>query len=146
MYKILKEKNFYKISLLIIILNLVYFFIGFYYQHDFSNGGKIDFEHIYHNFLYFKNNSLSNINWLHYESSSLPLHYLITKFIIPANDIFIYKLYTFSISIFCVLIFYYILKIKNKIDSSFINLFLLSSIILISSPFRTDAFYRKITF
>ncbi len=137
----LNEKNLRKLTLLIFFSNLIYFFIGFYFQHDFSNGGKIDFEHIYKNFLYFKSNSIFSIDWRYYESSSLPLHYIITKFLIPTTDIYIYKSFIFFISIFCVIIFYFVLKAKYEIYPYNVNLFLLSSIILISSSFRTDAFY-----
>lgn len=137
----LDNKNLNKFVLLVFIINLIYFFIGFYFQHDFSNGGKIDFEHIYKNFLYFKNNSILNIDWRYYESSSLPLHYIITKFLIPSTNVLVYKIFIFTISFFCIILFYFILKIKNKIYSYNVNLFLISSTILISSSFRTDAFH-----
>ena len=61
---------------LVIVSNIIYFFLGFFYQHDFSNGGKIDFKHIFNNFLLFKETSIFNIDWFKYESSSLPLFYI----------------------------------------------------------------------
>ncbi len=136
-----KENNYKYLLIVIFFFNIIYFFYGFINQHDFSNGGKIDFNHIYNNFLLFKNNSLSEINWKNYESSSLPLHYLITKFIIPSNNVFIFKLYTFLISLFCIIPLYQILKLKTHTYNLNINFLFLSSLIFISSSFRTDAFF-----
>ena len=49
------KENLLNIFFLILALfNIIYFFIGFYYQHDFSNGGKIDFVHFYNNLALFK--------------------------------------------------------------------------------------------
>ena len=126
---------------LIIFVNVVYFSLGFIYQHDFSNGGRIDFDHIYNNFLLFKGSSILNIDWARYESSSLPLHYIIIKYLIPLDNIFVFKLYTFLISLLCIIPLYLILKIRAQITSFNLNLLFLSSIILISSSFRTDAFF-----
>ena len=91
------------ILLLFILFNFTYFLIGFIFQHDFSNGGKIDFDHIYNNFILFKNSSILEINWRRYESTSLPLHYLITKYIIPENNIFLFKIE-----------FHFVLKSKRR--------------------------------
>ena len=136
-----KENNYKYLLIVIFFFNIIYFFYGFINQHDVSNGGKIDFNNIYNNFLLFKNNSLSEINWKNYESSSLPLHYLITKYIIPSNNVFIFKLYTFLISLFCVIPLYQILKLKTHTYNLNINFLFLSSLIFISSSFRTDAFF-----
>ena len=138
-WKDIKNKNIY--LLFIFFLNVIYFFYGFVNQHDFSNGGKIDFDHIYNNFLLFKNNPLTEINWNSYESSSLPLHYIITKYIIPVDNIFIFKFYTFLISVFCILPLYLIFITKSQTSTFNINLLFLTSLILISSSFRTDAFF-----
>jgi len=131
-----KENNYKYLLIVIFFFNIIYFFYGFINQHDVSNGGKIDFNNIYNNFLLFKNNSLSEINWKNYESSSLPLHYLITKYIIPSNNVFIFKLYTFLISLFCVIPLYQILKLKTHTYNLNINFLFLSSLIFISSSFR----------
>ena len=140
---ILKNKeNIYKYFLIVIFFfNIIYFFYGFINQHDFSNGGKNDFDHIYNNFLLFKNNPISEINWESYRSSSLPLHYLITKYIIPTNNVFLFKLYTFLISLLSMILLYQIFKFKTYSSTLNINLLFLSSLIFISSSFRTDAFF-----
>lgn len=136
-----KENNYKYLLIIIFFLNVIYFFFGFVNQHDFSNGGKIDFDHIYNNFRLFKNNPLSEINWSNYESSSLPLHYLITKYIIPADNIFLFKLYTFLISILCIVPLYLIFRTKSRSYTFNVNFLFLSSLIFISSSFRTDAFF-----
>ena len=102
----MKNNVSYYFLLVFLIVNFLYFIIGFIYQHDFSNGGKIDFEHIFNNFILFKNNSLLDIDWSRYESTSLPLHYLITKIIIPKDNIFLFKFYTFCLSLICIPLFY----------------------------------------
>ena len=137
----MEKKSFDKVCIILIILNFFYFFSGFYFQHDFSNGGKIDFEHIYKNFELFKNSSLLQIDWKKYESTSLPLHYLITKFIIPENNVFAFKFYTFFLSLLCIPIFYVLLKIKLNLNKFNFSILLICTILLISSSFRTDGFY-----
>ena len=136
-----KENNYKYLLIIIFFFNIIYFFYGFINQHDFSNGGKIDFDHIYNNFLLFKNSPISEINWNNYESSSLPLHYLTTKYIIPSNNIFIFKLYTFLISLLCIIPLYQIFKFKTHTSTFNITFLFLSSLIFISSSFRTDAFF-----
>ena len=49
-----KENNYKYLLIIIFFFNVIYFFFGFVNQHDFSNGGKIDFDHIYNNFRLFK--------------------------------------------------------------------------------------------
>lgn len=136
-----KKKNYEYLLIIIFFLNIIYFFYGFSNQHDFSNGGKIDFDHIYNNFILFKNSSVLEINWSKYESSSLPLHYLITKYIIPVENIFLFKLYTFLISLLCIVPLYLIFISKSYTSKFNIHLLFLSSLIFISSSFRTDAFF-----
>ena len=51
------------IKLFIVILIFTYFILGFVFQHDPSNGGKIDFNHIYHNYKLIKNNNFFLIDW-----------------------------------------------------------------------------------
>lgn len=126
---------------ILVILNIIYFFIGFYYQHDFSNGGKIDFEHFNNNLLLFKENKFLEIPWDRYESTTMPIYYLLLKFVIPKNNIFIFKLFGFSISIIIIFLIYLVFKIKYNLKKFNIRIFLLSSIPLLSSSYRTDSFF-----
>ena len=124
----------------IIIISFLYFWFGFFFQHDFTNGGKIDHEHIYNNFLLFKENNVFNIPWKRYESTSLPIHYIVSKFLVPVGPIYL-KFFTFLISNIIVLLIYLGLKEKYRVNKLNLNIFLLSSIVLISSSFRSSAFF-----
>ena len=130
-----------KIFIILLFINFFYFFIGFIYQHDFTNGGKIDFEHIYTNFLLLKKYSIFNLDWTTYESTSLPLHYIITSNIIPEN-IFLFKLYNFILSLITIYLFFYLLSEIYKIKNN-IYILILSSILMISSSFRGDSFFGQ---
>ena len=114
------------------------FLFGFFNNEDAAGGGRIDLVHIFHNIHLFKSNSFFGIPWSQYESTSLPLYYLIAKYLIPFNDIFAFKLFTFSISLCTIFIFYKILKIKYGRND---NILLISSIPLLSPYFRTSAFW-----
>jgi hypothetical protein len=124
----------------IIIISFLYFWFGFFFQHDFTNGGKIDHDHIYNNFLLFKEYSIFNIPWERYESTSLPIHYIITKFLVPIGSNFL-KIFTFLISNCIVFLIYLGLKEKYRISKLNLNIFLLSSVVLVSSSFRNNAFF-----
>ena len=69
-----------KLSFFFLILIFFSFFLGFYFHEDSSGGGKIDFIHIYKNFILFKTIPFFEINWFLYESSSLPIYYLLIKY------------------------------------------------------------------
>ena len=136
------KENLLNIFFLILALfNIIYFFIGFSYQHDFSNGGKIDFVHFYNNLALFKDYKFLEIPWEKYESTTMPIYYLFLKYIIPRDNIFIFKLFGFVISLIIIFLIYIIFKIKYNIKKFDIKFFLLSSIPLISSSYRTDSFY-----
>ena len=112
-----KKKNLiYRITFFFIF---IFFGYGFSVQEDSSGGGQNDFLlHIYNNILLFKNYDLIDIPWGFYNSSSLPLYYLITTFLIPFKDPYIFKLFTFFLSLSCVFIFYKILQKKyNELNN-----------------------------
>jgi hypothetical protein len=123
---------------LLIFLIYLSFFCGFFNYEDAAGGGKIDLNHVYHNIQLFKNNNFFNITWDQYDSTSLPLYYLITKYLIPFNDIFVFKLFTFFLSLCSIFFFYKILKIKFGSNN---GILLASSIPLLSPYFRTSAFW-----
>ena len=137
----MKKNNIYFFIYALFVTNIIYFLYGFIQQHDFSNGGNIDFQHIYQNFLLFKGSTILNIDWQKYESTSLPLFYIVTKYLLPNNNVLLFKLFSFTLSLICLPLFYYVLKLKFKSNKFNIHLGLISSIILISSSFRTDAFF-----
>lgn len=135
------HSKYNKLSFFFLILIFFSYFFGFYFNEDSSGGGKIDFIHIYKNFILFKTSSILEINWALYESSSLPIYYLIIKYLIPLNNVFIFKLFNFIFSLSVVFILYFTIKFKYNLKVHNINLFLISSLILLSPYYRTSAFY-----
>jgi hypothetical protein len=135
-----KNNFIYKI---IIFFIFNFFILGFFIKEDAAGGGENDFFfHIYNNIKLFKDYDFLDIPWSSYDSSSLPLYYLITKYLIPFKNPFIYKLFTFFLSLSCVLIFYKILKKKYKeLQKHDHILLLISTIPLLSPYFRTSAFW-----
>jgi len=138
MFKIINSN---KLNLFLILLSFFLFFLGFVTQENAAGGGVTDFSHIYKNFLLIKNTEFLNIDWSKYESTSLPIYYLIIKYVIPQNQIFFFKLFTFLVSLFCPIIFYLALKFKYKIKKFNYKLYLASCLILLSPYFRTSGFY-----
>ena len=130
-----------KLSFFFLIFIFLSFFLGFYFHEDSSGGGKIDFIHIYKNFILFKTSSFFHLNWNIYESSSLPIYYLLIKYFIPLNNVFIFKLFNFIFSLSVVFILYFAIKFRYNLKYHNINLFLISSLILLSPYYRTSAFY-----
>lgn len=125
----------------IILTTFIYisFFFGFLTEEDAAGGGKIDIQHIYQNISLFKNSNLLDIEWNLYESTSLPLYYLILKYFFPFNSILAFKLFTFFISAVCLFFFYKILSIKYKNNDK--EILLITAIPLLSPYFRTSAFW-----
>ena len=117
---------------------LLSFFFGFYIGEN-SGGGEIDEIHILNNFNLIDNSKFFEIDWTKYESTSLPLYYLIYSTIF--NDLSLEKIrfINFTISIFTFLLFLITLKKKYVYIRNDL-IFLLSSLLLLSPYFRTSAF------
>jgi hypothetical protein len=132
------QKNYF-IPFLIILS----FFLGFVLNEDVAGGGRLDLPTFYSNFLLLKNNTFFSVPWKDFISSGFPLHHLIVANVIFfSNDIFFLKLFTFLVSIFCILIFSAILKLKYEVKENFNpSLILISVIPLLSPYFRTSAFW-----
>tara|TARA_B100000989_G_C19514108_1_gene460711 strand:+ start:772 stop:2037 length:1266 start_codon:yes stop_codon:yes gene_type:complete len=135
------KKNF----LLLSITAFVYlsFFLGYFLQENSAGGGAIDFDHISNNILLFNQNNFLEIDWSKYESTSLPIYYLIIKSLNISN-FFTIGLFNMFISLSSVLIFFKILsnisrKYSLKTDS--VVLFSISSLPLLSPYFRTSTFW-----
>ena len=135
------KKNF----LLLSLTSFVYliFFLGYFLQENSAGGGAIDFNHITNNILLFKQNNFLEIDWSKYESTSLPIYYLIIK-ILNISNFFTIGLFNMFISLSSVLIFFKILsnitrKYSLKTDS--VVLFSISSLPLLSPYFRTSTFW-----
>ena len=130
--------TFCKLTIFLILLS---YFFAFFNNEDSSGGGQLDFNlHIYDNFLIFLNNNLNSINWIKYDSSSLPMHYLISKLFIYTDDEYYYRIFWFGISFIAPLLFFFL--IRNLPNFYFLNDYekiLLSFCILLSPYFRSSA-------
>jgi len=134
----IKDNSLTKFYILFIYL---IFIIGFLFQENAGGGGEVDIKHIYHNILLFKSYDFSKIPWKLYESSGLPLYYIVTKYLIPFKHVIAYKIFTFSISLFCTFIFYKIIKLNFNLKSLNFDILLISSIPLLSPYFRTSGYW-----
>ena len=134
------KKLYFILSTLLIYVS---FFLGYIYKENSAGGGEIDFNHIYNNILLFKDYSILKIDWSKYESTSLPIYYLIIK-TLNIYNLKILEIFNLLISIVSVLVFYKILiniKIKHKLSVEKFVLFSISSLILLSPYFRTSTFW-----
>ena len=131
----MKNTRFNHLLSLIIICS---FIVGFIFQEN-SSGGANDFNHYYNNFVLFKNNNFFDIEWKLYESSSMPLYYLVSYFFFNPDNLALLKFFNLVLSIFCVYLFYIILVKKLKFEKSLI--FLLSTTLLLSPYFRTGTYW-----
>ena len=75
--EVLNKEN--KTNYIIFLLILSHFLFGFFIQEN-AGGGKVDEIHIINNLKLFTSYSFFEINWLKYDSSSLPLFYIIYNF------------------------------------------------------------------
>ncbi len=128
------------IKLFIIFSIVAYFILGFVFQQDPSNGGKIDFTHIYHNYKLIKNADFFSIDWNDFESTSLPLYYLVASLLLSSNEILPFRFLALIISLSVPIILYFSLFTKFELIKK-VDAVLLSSIVLLSSSFRTDSFF-----
>ena len=100
--EVLNKEN--KINYIIFLFILSHFLFGFFIQEN-AGGGKIDEIHIINNLKLFTSYSFLEINWLKYDSSSLPLFYIIYNFLIDTNN-YSYILYlNLIVSIFSFIFF-----------------------------------------
>ena len=97
------KKNFLLISLTLLVY--LSFLLGYLFKENFAGGGFIDFKHIASNILLFKQSNFLEIDWSKYESTSLPIYYLIIK-ILNISNFFKIGLFNVFISLSSVLIFF----------------------------------------
>ena len=120
---------------LIIIFSFV---VGFIFQEN-SSGGANDFFHYLDNLELFYNSDFFEIDWIKYDSTSLPLYYFTAFFLYNSENLILLKIFHLFISIFSVYLFYKILNKKLNLEKSII--FLLSTSLLLSPYFRTSTFW-----
>ena len=148
----MKINNHYKfVSLLLILLSILSFFIGFIYGENSAGAGTLqgDFDGLWKNLQTFLNNDIFTALKFtaefdpenYYKSSRPPLIYILHKLFNPfiENKIIFIKS-VFVISLLAPVLFYLCLKQKFKSESNLL-LILISSTILLSPYFRTSAYW-----
>ena len=132
------------ISILLIFLALLSFFLGFHFEENSAGAGghSGDFIHIYNNLKIFLNNDLiTAVADPDYFDSRPPTSYILQNLLNPfVEDKLSYRKSVFFISLIIPILFYFCLKKKFKNTENLI-LILLSSTILLSPYFRTTAFW-----
>jgi len=141
----MRINNHYKsISLLLILLSITSFFIGFFYGENSAGAGNYDgdFQTIWKNLQIFLNNDiLSAITHSDYNDSRTPIAYILHKLFNPfLENKIIYRRSIFIISLATPLLFYFCLKQKfTKADN--LLLLLISSTVFLSPYYRTTAYW-----
>ena len=133
--EVLNKEN--KTNYIIFLLILSHFLFGFFIQEN-AGGGKVDEIHIINNLKLFTSYSFFEINWLKYDSSSLPLFYIIYNFLIDTNN-YSYIYILIYCKHFFFIFFYKSLNLVFEDISKDKNL-LLASCLLLSPYFRTSTF------
>ena len=133
-----KINNYLNLNTLITFIILISFSLGFYFQEN-SSGGAIDFTHVLNNLNTFHNNSFFKINWMDYESSALPLYYVVNSLFYDPENLLTMRVFCMILSILSFILFFQILKMKFKIETSLI--FLIASLIFLSPYFRTSTYW-----
>ena len=128
------------INYLLIFIIFTSFILGLNYSENSSGGASVDFPKIFNNAKIFFSNNLTSIPWEDYNSSSLPLYYIVLDLFfseLTKEKLIITNLFfTFLSILFLFLIFQK--KIK-KINKSYLLLF--SSILMLSPYVRSSTFW-----
>jgi hypothetical protein len=134
-----QNKNLYWLSIIILILSYLSFFLGFILDENSAGGGKIDFEHTLSTVNVFKLGILNAITDIRYESSRPPLFAVLNSLNPFYYSNFSLRLSNFIFSCFIPIFFYLLLKKQSNFDKNII--FFIVSIILLSPYFRTTSFW-----
>ena len=147
------SSHYKSISLLLILLSIASFFIGFFYGENSAGAGTLyhDFNNVWRNLQTFLNNDLSTAidltanpdreTVLFFQSSRTPLIYILHKFFNPftGNKIsFINSVFIISLSV--PFLFYLCLKQKFQNEDNLL-LVLISTTVCLSPFFRTSAYW-----
>lgn len=137
--------NFLRIYNFISLIIICSFVIGFIFFENSSGGGQIDLVHIYKNYqLFEKNNFYYNFPWIDYESTSLPIYYILTSFFFNFQVDTDLRIFNFILAIFTIIFFYKLLDInfrEKNIGFKNYQFYLISTILLLSPYLRTSTFW-----
>jgi len=138
-------KNNYKfLSLILIFLSSLSFFLGFYLDENSAGGGSYlgDWSFLWPNLkLFIENDLYTAISHENFLTNRPPLLYILHAKLNPFVDNELeYRRSVFIISLAVPILFYFCLKQKFKIKDNFL-LILLTSTILLSPYFRTSSYW-----
>tara|TARA_Y100001958_G_C21212963_1_gene538528 strand:- start:55 stop:1458 length:1404 start_codon:yes stop_codon:yes gene_type:complete len=139
--KPISESGLKTISIFLIILTILSFFLGFYIDETATNG-YVDLNWIQKNIKIFLDNSiLDAIKHPEYFGNRSPLMYIIHSLFNPfLENTYYYRITVFLFSISGPILFFLCLKNKYK-ENENILLILISTIILLSPYYRSSAFW-----
>ncbi len=129
-------------------LIVIYFFYGFYINENSAGGGGYngDLSAVFKNLQLFVNNNfiesikLTKNNYLYYTNRP-PLLYILHSWLNPySNNLELFRLIVFFISVLTLFLFYFSLKIKFKNVNNFFLIFV-ASLLLLSPYFRTSSYW-----
>ena len=135
--KILKDNRLFYILLFLIILTS--YILGFIFNEDSAGGGKTDFTHEWTSFIEFKKFGLQALTSNLYESSRTPLFLLINKYNFFANDQFSFRLSNFIFNFFIFISFVICLIYQRKLSVN--QIIIVSTFILLSPYFRSSSYW-----
>lgn len=133
----------HRYALIIAVCFILSFFVGFIFSELSTSKSLSDNFLVLKNFLYISNNLNLNIDlsFDKYQATRLPIAYLFFNLYLDNINFEILRYNSFLIGLIIFFIFFYILKVKFKNQISQSEIFLLSSILLLSPYFRTLSFW-----
>ena len=139
---ILTKSSVFKIIFLFLII--ISYFLGYIYRENAVGGGPEFYELSWPIIQSFKTDFLYTLeNYGTFRDYTIPFSHILNSYLNPfSNNIENFQLSTTIISFVIFLVFYFVI---NKIykESNSLDIFLLSSVILLSPFFRTSAFWGK---
>ena len=139
---ILSKSSMFKIIFLFLII--ISYFLGYIYRENAVGGGLEFYELSWPIIQSFKTDFLYTLeNYGTFRDYTIPFSHILNSYLNPfSNNIENFQLSTTIISFVIFLVFYFVI---NKIykESNSLDIFLLSSVILLSPFFRTSAFWGK---
>ena len=138
----IKSKNI--ITLILICLSIILYFVGFYFREISNGAAHTDFQfHIWLLINDFEKDYIGTLkNYLTYHEATFPFYHSIQSILNPFKSN--YLSFTFSntiLNLFILFIFYYFLKKKISFNNSNLSILLIPFIFLLSPWFRSTSFW-----
>ena len=139
---ILSKSSIFKIIFLFLII--ISYFLGYIYRENAVGGGLEFYELSWPIIQSFKTDFLYTLeNYGKFRDYTIPFSHILNSYLNPfSNELESFQLSVTVISFIIFLIFYYVL-IRIYKENNLLDIFLLSSVVLLSPFFRTSAFWGK---